>query len=84
MPPKVKKVAAAAVEAPKLGPQVRYCDGSLVSVALALARMAEGILDSGLTCAKKQVREGENVFAIAHIYASFNDTFVHVTDVSGR
>ena len=23
-------------------------------------------------------------FAVAHIYASFNDTFVHVTDVSGR
>ena len=28
--------------------------------------------------------EGENVFAVAHIYASFNDTFVHVTDPSGR
>ena len=31
-----------------------------------------------------QVREGEIVFGVAHIYASFNDTFVHVTDVSGR
>jgi len=30
------------------------------------------------------VREGEDVFAVAHIYASFNDTFVHVTDLSGR
>ncbi len=30
------------------------------------------------------VREGEDVFAVAHIYASFNDTFVHVTDISGR
>jgi small subunit ribosomal protein S14e len=30
------------------------------------------------------VREGEEVFAVAHIYASFNDTFVHVTDLSGR
>merc|ERR1712205_266306 len=29
-------------------------------------------------------REGENVFAVCHIYASFNDTFVHVTDLSGR
>jgi hypothetical protein len=28
--------------------------------------------------------EGENVFGVAHIYASFNDTFVHITDVSGR
>jgi len=31
-----------------------------------------------------QVREGELVFGVAHIYASFNDTFVHVTDISGR
>ncbi|KAL7287838.1 40S ribosomal protein S14-like [Trichogramma pretiosum] len=31
-----------------------------------------------------QVREGENVFGIAHIFASFNDTFVHVTDISGK
>merc|ERR1712126_661266 len=28
--------------------------------------------------------ENENVFGVAHIYASFNDTFVHVTDLSGR
>jgi len=31
-----------------------------------------------------QVRDGEKVFGVAHIYASFNDTFVHVTDLSGR
>lgn len=31
-----------------------------------------------------QAQEGENVFGVAHIYASFNDTFVHVTDLSGR
>ena len=31
-----------------------------------------------------QVAEGENVFGVAHIYASFNDTFVHITDLSGR
>jgi ribosomal protein S11 len=30
------------------------------------------------------VSEGEHAFAVAHIYASFNDTFVHVTDMSGR
>ncbi|KAJ1567376.1 ribosomal protein S14, S11, partial [Nowakowskiella sp. JEL0078] len=29
-------------------------------------------------------RPGEEVFGVAHIYASFNDTFVHVTDLSGR
>eukprot|EP00483_Globobulimina_turgida_P002518 UN02522 len=30
------------------------------------------------------VNDDKAVFAIAHIYASFNDTFVHVTDLSGR
>lgn len=30
------------------------------------------------------VEDGENVFGVAHIYASFNDTFVHVTDLSGK
>ena len=31
-----------------------------------------------------QVAERENVFGVVHIYASFNDTFVHVTDLSGK
>merc|ERR1739838_885323 len=31
-----------------------------------------------------QAVEGENVFGVAHIYASFNDTFVHITDLSGK
>merc|ERR1712234_18127 len=31
-----------------------------------------------------QVPEGENVFGVCHIYASYNDTFVHVTDLSGK
>jgi small subunit ribosomal protein S14e len=31
-----------------------------------------------------QVTEGEQVFGVAHIFASFNDTFVHVTDLSGK
>ena len=31
-----------------------------------------------------QVAEGEQVFGVAHIFASFNDTFVHVTDLSGK
>lgn len=28
--------------------------------------------------------DGVNVFGVAHVYSSFNDTFVHVTDLSGR
>merc|ERR1712174_3819 len=31
-----------------------------------------------------KVAEGEHVFGVVHIFASFNDTFVHVTDLSGR
>merc|ERR1712017_50973 len=30
------------------------------------------------------VAPGEEVFGVAHIFASFNDTFVHVTDLTGR
>merc|ERR1712083_311394 len=30
------------------------------------------------------VKEGEVVFGVAHIFASFNDTFIHGTDLSGR
>lgn len=28
--------------------------------------------------------KGDHVFGVAHIFASFNDTFIHVTDLSGR
>merc|ERR1712032_1789605 len=31
-----------------------------------------------------QVRDGEHVFGVARIKATFNDTFVHVTDLTGR
>jgi len=37
-----------------------------------------------VTSLKPAVREGETVFGVAHIYASFNDTFIHVTDLTGR
>merc|ERR1712176_1110962 len=30
------------------------------------------------------IGEGQNMFAVANIFASFNDTFIHVTDASGR
>merc|ERR1711881_817946 len=31
-----------------------------------------------------QVADGVEVFGVCHIFASFNDTFVHVTDLSGK
>jgi len=32
----------------------------------------------------QQLKENEVVFGVAHIYASYNDTFVHITDLTGR
>ena len=32
----------------------------------------------------KDIAAGENVFGVCHICATFNDTFIHVTDLSGR
>ena len=29
-------------------------------------------------------REGEIVWGVCHLFASFNDTFIHITDISGR
>ena len=40
--------------------------------------------ESDTTFGPKNVKEGDHVFGVAHIYASFNDTFVHVTDLSGK
>ena len=31
-----------------------------------------------------KINKDDDVFAVAHLFASFNDTFVHVTDLSGR
>lgn len=30
------------------------------------------------------VNERGKAFGVAHIFASFNDTFIHITDLSGR
>ncbi|KAK3118036.1 small subunit ribosomal protein S14e [Paratrimastix pyriformis] len=40
--------------------------------------------ESTANALKKAGKDGELVFGVCHIYASFNDTFVHVTDLSGR
>ena len=66
MPPK-KKVERAATENVSLGPQVR--EGELT---------VENACETGLTVSEP----GELVFGVARIFASFNDTFVHVTDLS--
>jgi small subunit ribosomal protein S14e len=44
----------------------------------------EEVVIKEVAIAGAKVAEGEQVFAVAHLFASFNDTFVHVTDLSGR
>merc|ERR1719230_628386 len=46
--------------------------------------MPKGETVEAATTLGPQTRDGEIVFGVAHIFASFNDTFVHVTDLSGR
>ena len=48
------------------------------------AAPAEGETPAVPAAPTNGLREGETVFGVAHIYASFNDTFVHVTDLSGK
>ncbi|KWU42406.1 ribosomal protein S14, partial [Rhodotorula sp. JG-1b] len=42
------------------------------------------LLEKQATSLGPEVKDGELVFGVARIFASFNDTFVHVTDLSGR
>ena len=48
------------------------------------AAPAEGETPAVPAAPTNGLREGETVFGVAHLYASFNDTFVHVTDLSGK
>ena len=43
------------------------------------ATKAEATVDEGPKYGPTDKREGEHVFAVAHIFASFNDTFVVCT-----
>lgn len=58
---------------------------TLISPILPLefdCRLEPGTNTGGIGGVK--IAENEEVFAVCHIFASFNDTFVHVTDLSGR
>jgi len=48
-----------------------------------MAPKKEKKVEEVVTLAPKAA-DGDEYFAVAHIFASFNDTFVHVTDLSGR
>ena len=62
----------------------RWAETSLRFLFPAFLRFFGSHLSPPLSSAFAQVREGELVFGVAHIFASFNDTFVHVTDLSGK
>ncbi|RCN47756.1 ribosomal protein S11 [Ancylostoma caninum] len=49
---------------------------------MAPARKGKAKEEQPVVTLGPQAKEGELVFGVAHIYASFNDTFVHVTDIS--
>lgn len=68
-----KKVQRAVTENISLGPNVREGEHNLKT--LPKAPSSRGILTL-------LPLPGELVFGVARIFASFNDTFVHVTDLS--
>jgi small subunit ribosomal protein S14e len=45
---------------------------------------SEAVVEQTQRIGGVRIQEGEEVFGVAHLFASFNDTFVHVTDLSGR
>ncbi|KZW01099.1 40S ribosomal protein S14 [Exidia glandulosa HHB12029] len=47
-------------------------------------KKAKGTKEDAAVQLGPQLNEGDLNFGVAHIYASFNDTFVHVTDLSGK
>ena len=62
-----------------------YCVFSL-SCYLSQSKKAKGTTEKVEEVVRlgPKIAEGEELFAVAHIFASFNDTFVHITDISGR
>ncbi|CAO4370117.1 Protein CBR-RPS-14 [Caenorhabditis briggsae] len=51
---------------------------------MAPARKGKAKEEQAVVSLGPQAKEGELIFGVAHIFASFNDTFVHITDISGR
>ncbi|KDE06389.1 40S ribosomal protein S14 [Microbotryum lychnidis-dioicae p1A1 Lamole] len=51
---------------------------------MAPKKAAKPAGETATTSLGPNLKEGELCFGVAHIFASFNDTFVHVTDLSGK
>ncbi|KAK6590010.1 hypothetical protein RS030_192778 [Cryptosporidium xiaoi] len=63
--------------------EVQTADGEVV-VGYCHSHVEKLSKKSWFSLSLLPVREGQTNFAVAHIFASFNDTFIHVTDLSGR
>lgn len=50
-------------------------------ISLSVLKSEKVSLNNGKHDKKPDVQLGELVFGVARIFASFNDTFVHVTDL---
>ena len=62
----------------------KYKGHCIPRVTVQMARRKKTAQQEENVALGPQVPEGEEVFGVCHIFASFNDTFVHVTDLSGR
>jgi hypothetical protein len=60
--------------------KVRFCTHLLNFVCYLQVAKEEAVV----TQLGPRVADDVTVFATAHIFASFNDTFVHITDLSGE
>lgn len=80
MPPK-KKVERAATENISLGPQVREGQYNHRRTPIPPRKFPPCVGDIARSDSKTIPQTGELVFGVARIFASFNDTFVHVTDL---
>ncbi|RYR73938.1 hypothetical protein Ahy_A02g008522 [Arachis hypogaea] len=68
----------------RAGVEMAIIDAVVNSIRVPLWRLFGGSSNTITTDITDTVREGEHVFGVAHIFASFNDTFIHVTDSSRK
>jgi small subunit ribosomal protein S14e len=73
----VTKLTETSVKGSKRGRNVKPTQGNPLNPD-------EEIVDKKMIYLGPKIESGSLFFAVCHIYATFNDTFIHVTDLSGR
>eukprot|EP00753_Platysulcus_tardus_P016332 PLAT5618.1.p1 GENE.PLAT5618.1~~PLAT5618.1.p1 ORF type:complete len:153 (-),score=43.84 PLAT5618.1:150-608(-) len=51
---------------------------------MSAKKESEDTVEEVVTLDEPPREKGEHLIGVCHIFASFNDTFIHVTDISGR